>query len=317
MVFSLRNRQSLLALLAALSLFGAGVCASAQVRLEDFSQRLGPFEVGAQRFSVVLQKKRVAGGADPDTHETIARVEIRDAAGLLHYEQTLPYRLVGNAFQFTIDASAERLQGTRNTGLLLSYGSLPSPPLGGQAWQVFGLFDGKLVPFSKPISFDGQLMLERTANGVAKTASEPNFQPEVLRGKLWSGNFFVIVPLRVDWLPAKMSPAWRCSKLTAKGPRAVCEYRVEADRIATGDALTFVRLFPEADEGFTPEHVVVKPDSKVEFLAAEAEIVWNDGPEEANLSVAEDPWLKVRIDGKEGWIHTQEDFDAIGLPQTN
>ncbi len=25
-------------------------------------------------------------------------------------------------------------------------------------------------------------------------------------------------------------------------------------------------------------------------------------------------WLKVRIDGKKGWIHTQEDFVAIGLP---
>jgi hypothetical protein len=27
-------------------------------------------------------------------------------------------------------------------------------------------------------------------------------------------------------------------------------------------------------------------------------------------------WLKLRIDGREGWIHTQEDFLAIGLPQS-
>ena len=26
-------------------------------------------------------------------------------------------------------------------------------------------------------------------------------------------------------------------------------------------------------------------------------------------------WLKVRIDGREGWIHSQEDLDAIGLAQ--
>ena len=28
-----------------------------------------------------------------------------------------------------------------------------------------------------------------------------------------------------------------------------------------------------------------------------------------------DLWLKVRIDGKEGWMHPEEDFRALGLPQ--
>jgi hypothetical protein len=182
---------------------------------------------------------------------------------------------------------------------------------------VLGLFDGKLVPFSKPVWFDGELMLEKTANHIVKTGSEPRFQPEVLKAKIWSGNFFVVVPLRVDWLPAKMSPAWRCTKQTAKGPRALCEYQVEADRIPADASPTFVRLFAEADEGFTPVHVVVMKDSNVEFLATEAEVVWSEDTEEANLKVSHDPWLKVRIDGKEGWIHTQEDFAAVGLPQTN
>ncbi len=27
-----------------------------------------------------------------------------------------------------------------------------------------------------------------------------------------------------------------------------------------------------------------------------------------------DVWLKVRIDGKEGWVYSEEDFSAIGLP---
>jgi hypothetical protein len=30
--------------------------------------------------------------------------------------------------------------------------------------------------------------------------------------------------------------------------------------------------------------------------------------------LSKEPWLKVRIDGKEGWIHSQEDFDALGMP---
>jgi hypothetical protein len=26
-------------------------------------------------------------------------------------------------------------------------------------------------------------------------------------------------------------------------------------------------------------------------------------------------WLQVRIDGKEGWMHSDEDFRALGLPE--
>ena len=25
------------------------------------------------------------------------------------------------------------------------------------------------------------------------------------------------------------------------------------------------------------------------------------------------PWLKVRIDGREGWVHAEEDLNALGL----
>ena len=309
-----RNDRRLLPLAAVLGL-GVAVVAQAQVRLERFDRQLGPFDINGQSFTVVLHKKQTVGGTDPDTQQTLARVEIRDAAGALHFQRTLPFQLSGAEFQYTVDASAQILQGTRNSGLLLTYGTLPSPPLGGQSWQLLGPFDGKLVPFSKPVWFDGELVFERTARGIAKTGSEPNFQPEVIRAKIWSGSFFVLVPLRVDWLPAKMSPAWRCTKLTAKGPRALCEYQVEAERVPSDDPQTFVRLFAEADEGFTPAHVVVTRDSKIDFLAAEAEVVWGEDADEASLTVREDPWLKIRIDGKEGWIHTQEDFSAVGLPQ--
>ena len=43
--------------------------------------------------------------------------------------------------------------------------------------------------------------------------------------------------------------------------------------------------------------------------------MWDEEKDIVGLGVGEDLWLKVRIDGKEGWIHTQEDFSAIGLPQ--
>ena len=61
--------------------------------------------------------------------------------------------------------------------------------------------------------------------------------------------------------------------------------------------------------------LVVWKDSNIEFLATKAEVKWSENPDFVDITIAEDPWLKVRIDGREGWIHTEEDFRAIGLPQ--
>jgi hypothetical protein len=281
--------------------------------LQDFEQQLGPFELNGERFTVILRKKLVRGGTDHDTQETLARLEIRDARGAVHYERSFPYKVDGNQFEETIDASVETLRGTQGTGLLVTYGELPSTPLGGESWQVFGIFNEKLVAFSKSIITDGQLITE--SPGEVRTSKEPDFQPDVLRLRVWSGNFFVIVPLRVDWLLAKMSLAWRCSKMTPAGLRSICEYGVEASRIPSQVDPTFVRLFPEAMEGITPVHVVVRKDSKIEFLATEAEVKWSENSDSVDITIADDAWLKVRIDGREGWIHTEEDFQAIGLPQ--
>ncbi len=192
---------------------------------------------------------------------------------------------------------------------------------------MFGVISAKLVPFSKPLFTEGQLIRGTSGENPIQTSEEPGLEVDVLHFRVWTGNFFVIVPLRVDWLQAKVAPAWRCSKMTPRGPRPLCQFRVEAERVPEND-MTFVRLHPEPEEeGSTPAHVVVKKDSKIEFLAAEAELLWQEEPEGIGFNVSDDVWLKVRIDategtertegteGKEGWIHTQEDFQAIGLPQ--
>jgi hypothetical protein len=139
----------------------------------------------------------------------------------------------------------------------------------------------------------------------------------VLRFRVWAGNFFVIVPLRILWSRNTIGPAWQCVKMTPRGPKPICALSVEAERLPAEEDLTFVRLHREADEGMgVPQHVVVKRDSKVEFLGVETEVVWKENADSVGLGVSDDVWIKIRIDGKEGWIHTQEDFQAIGLPQS-
>jgi hypothetical protein len=62
-------------------------------------------------------------------------------------------------------------------------------------------------------------------------------------------------------------------------------------------------------------------------MAGHTAVQWNEGsaavtsgdpnnpmPNEGNITVSEDVWLKVRIDGKEGWLNEEEDFTVLHLP---
>ena len=285
--------------------------------VEDVSKALGPFQLSGRRFTVVLHEKQITGATvpDPDWQTTLAEIEIRDDQGTLHYRESFPYEISGVEFSEIRGASVEILQGTQRNGLLVTYGTFPSTPLGGQSWQVFGLFENKLVPFSKPLFAEGELV-NQEEGGVVKLASEPLSESEVLNFRVWTGNFFVIYPLRIDFLMARVMPAWRCSKMTAWGIQPRCQYGIETNRQPQEPEMTFIRMHPEPEEGIgVADHVVVKQDSEVEFLAAEGEVQWLEDDNGVGLAPADDFWIQVRIDSKTGWIHTQEDFSAIGLPQ--
>ena len=96
-----------------------------------------------------------------------------------------------------------------------------------------------------------------------------------------------------------------------------CEMRVEAVRKPVNSEFTFIRLFDEAREDLgIPRHVVLKKDAKIEYLAGKAVVKWTANGDESSMGLT-DIWLKVLIDDNEdnlGWIHTDEDFSAVGLP---
>jgi hypothetical protein len=116
--------------------------------LEDFERRIGPLKIERQNFTVVLHLKRVRvpGVRAIGTEETVTRMEIWDDAGNIHYAKSFPCEVVGAHFAETMEISAQMLQGSQDSGLLISYGEDPSTPLGGGSYQVFGMFNGKLVP---------------------------------------------------------------------------------------------------------------------------------------------------------------------------
>lgn len=283
----------------------------------------GPFQVNNQSFTLVTHIQSIDRQPhDPDSDETVEWWEFRDGAGKVVYHQQLGVSLQNGSFDDTESVGARQLKTKLGQGILVDGSSLPSAPEYSGWFQVFGLFNGKLVPFGAPMSTDGEFLGEE----------EESFQPsamfrgqqpqtvtrDVLNFRVWTGNFSIIYPVLIDWIQAKVRPAWTCYRMTAKGMVATCTYKVQADASRTNNDLTFVRMYAEPEEGFPVTHVVIKPDSKIEFLEAQLPVDWSADKDNIRIGAGNeaDVWLHVRIDGQEGWIHTQEDFQAIGLPQS-
>jgi hypothetical protein len=97
---------------------------------------------------------------------------------------------------------------------------------------------------------------------------------DVLKFKVWTGNFSIVYPVLINWISGKLEPAWRCMETTSKGQVERCSYPIMAEG-HRDEQPTFVRLFPEPDEGFTPKHVVVQPQTRIEYLEARVPVVWS------------------------------------------
>jgi hypothetical protein len=179
-------------------------------------------------------------------------------------------------------------------------------------YLILGLFDGKLKPYSEEFCED---LVEPASvvNRQWKLKTGPDTGFEIFEVRRRAGYFNVIIPVRIEFVMAKLLPAQWCVQLhAAPDMRERCEFPVEAERVPAKED-TFVRLYPEADEQAIPKHVVVKPNSKVEFLSALSHNAldrngkWIAAP---NMGI---PWLRVRIDGQVGWVHAEEDLIALGL----
>ncbi len=300
------------------------------VGIEDAEETLPKFVIQGNEFTVVIHKQRLKWPAesqhrfDPDCDETARSLEVRDATGATVYEHGIEdaadesdlaeIRKQGR-FIFTEAVYGCRMEGAKNQALVISWSSTPSAPGSCSMYIVLGLFDGKLVPFSEPFCADIVSLMADVSDRNWKLKKDRGTNFEIFEIRIGYGFFHVIVPIRVDFMMAKMFPARWCIRMGAPaGLAEYCEFPVEAERRADEED-TFVRLFPDADETRTPRHVIVKPDSKIEFLTALAPNVMDRNGKWRHEQGFEIPWLKVRIDGKEGWVHAEEDLNALGLFQ--
>lgn len=283
-------------------------------QIEDVEERRGPFTMEGQRFSAVLHYKCFACKSGLDSR-TLVLLDIRDGRGKVQYQESFPSTIQEGAFLETCSAGARLLPGSNGTGLLIESACSPSAPLTGGPWQVFGVVGGNLVRFGKPLVTEGELG-EFVPGAISRTGNLTRVLPDTLMVRVWTGYFFVSVPIRIDWRKGKLALGQHCMHQTGHGfAEEGCEMPAEEARMAPREQeMTFVRMFRDSnDRNGPPAHVVVKMDSKVDIVACKVLIIWNEGGQAVYLSTGEDVWVKVCIDGKQGWIHTPEDLNAIGL----
>jgi hypothetical protein len=290
--------------------------------VKNVEQRSGPFAIGGQNYAVLLHEKHLASAIDSTFAETLSRVDIIDAAGHVTYQESFSYVIAQDRFQRTLSASPQLVSGNTGAGLVIHYIEQRATSLGPaqtrESWQLFGIVNGTLAPLGKPRPINGgggtrrpyMGVMIRAANGAVSVIS----QPDTIEVRAWTGYFFVFVPLRVDWNHGELAQGQRCMEMIGGGLREVgCEMRVEATRKAPADEFTFARLFSEANEHMgEPDHVAMQKDSKVDILGSKAITTWNENGERIQ-PVFSDVWLHVRIDSRDGWIHGEEDFAAVGL----
>ncbi len=299
--------------------------AAAAMRTEDVTQNLGPFSIAGEKFTVILYAKRLPEAPNRKQMQTLSALEIRDHADAVLYKRAFAYQIAAGKFATTLTASAKLLPATNGNGLLITYREESSDTQGATYWQVFGFIKGKLGLFSSPASPEipgatGMMMGTVARGGVMGMPIAQPGDPAELR--LWTGNFYVIVPIFVDWRNARLLPGQRCFESgTGAGLRERgCDLHVEAQRKPSQSDLGFVRMFHEPQEYERgAKHVVVKKDSQVEYLMARSIIRWTANGDLLQATFP-DLWLKVLIDNddeKEGWIHTEEEFQAVGLPSAS
>lgn len=289
-------------------------------RTEDVEQRSGPYAIAGQNYTVVLHEKRLPGVSDTALGQTLAGIEIRDAVGNVAYQRAFSYAVEKDYFERSLSAAPRLASGKTGAGLVIRYSERTARTKTGELqthefWQLFGLVNGKLAPLGKPVpigSTSGPYMgvVMKAVNGGVTVVS----QPDVVELRVWTGYFYVFVPLRVDWNHGGLAQGQRCMEMLGGGLKeAGCEMRVEANWKPSTEEFTFLRLFVDAHENFaSAEHVVLQKDSKFEILGASAITAWKQNEDVIQPDFS-DLWLHVRIGDRTGWIHGEEDFAAAGL----
>jgi hypothetical protein len=323
--------------------FSASSQASAQSAPEprDELTRQGPFTVGNQQYTVLLNYKVLPQSVAPTgkSSSTLSFLQILDASGDAVLKETFPYTVNQRHFAERLSAAASLLRGEGGTALAIRFLEQPGASsgtasrFGKESWQLFGSVNGRLAPFGAVLPLGqgtdlagrGTVAAVMTKGGVAVMPMDS--AAEVVALPAWTGNFYVLVPVRFDWPHNQWGEGEECFRnvegsLTERG----CILSVQAalqqrspDADIVGVQLYAVPDGDTDDEAGHPLNVLVTPSSHVDFLEVQAVVRWHSEGQDSQREECtfSDLWLRTRIDGQEGWVHGQDAFAALGAPLSN
>ena len=295
--------------------------AAAGPRVSEASEVLGGFTIGGQRYTVVARVRSISGASDAKFSTTLVGVEIRDAHRAGVYAKSFPADVQDGRFARILSASASAVEGAGGALLVIRYLEEPAAAGEGESWQVFAPVNGKLTLLGVPLPPGGNenLAVGGVVTGVMVEGGV-NVMPlvskaEPLEFRAWAGNFFVYVPLRVDWEHGQWGEGEQCFK-NDKGSleKTGCNMRITAVAQPSRAPGSVVTLFEApVEDRFHASQVPIESGTKFEILDARAVVKWKESGERLSCQF-EDMWLHARFHGDLGWIHSETDFAAVGLP---
>jgi hypothetical protein len=258
--------------------------------------------VGSRYFTVLLHREKFGG------EEHVRLLQLRDETGVVHYEESFDPPMRDNQAVWTTTISAHALRGERGQGLVVYYQQLPSAPHTGLSLRIFALQGSRLEPLAPLLSVHGTFaeLLASRESGVLFLLPGERLDVEV-----WTGYFGITVPFRVRL--AGCTPGEQCIRPAVRRGDIVpglslLSVNAPHRRIITS---AHVQLF-DAPEGMAVARVPVSRTSEVSIIQVAAD-VFTEKDNGVDVIRTRREWLHVRIDGREGWIHGDESFTAIGL----
>ncbi len=253
-------------------------------------KKIGPYVIEGKRIAIIAHIREREGYVLPSSY-----FEIQDEAGVSHCKQGLGF-IPGLS---TNIEGAFKLEGKSGEGLIIYFDSGPTAPSAGKSFQIFGLEKGNIKPLSLPITVYGNFeqLPKKKSDQVLKL-----LDGDLIKAKVWKGLIGVVVPLLVDLKRLTIVP------LNNNG---IFDIYLGSD---PDKPYKLPRSFyRDHNLNAKIEKIDILKGTDVHFLKAFADVrLKQDWAPVLDVDVS-NLWLKVKINGQEGWLNDLDDFINLGL----
>ncbi len=255
-----------------------------------------------RRSFVVQVHEEYFVGQVPDNRNmlwdrTVQEVRIIDRAGTTHFAESFDVPLYRTGFEYSYRVEPYLLMAENGRGILLVRDALPSAPSSGRSIRIFTRHEEKIKPVSNWLTVSGDI------EGISPSDDGRVRLPpgNTITFRVWTGHFSVIVPVLVDLAGVRVLV-----------PEGIRSYAVKAREPVFFRNPDPVNMFMEPSESSPTIKIAVSRGSRIEYMETltEARFIGERNLELRVLS----PWLRVRVDGQDGWVREERDLISVGLP---